>query len=96
MNRHEEVVKILLRRDEVNPDGPDNNGHTPLHCATKNGNDGVVKMVLRQDQVNPEKQDGFGETPLFCAASNGCEEVVKILDRVSPQRGGTLSEARRD
>ena len=30
MNGHEGVVKLLLGREDVNPDRPDNYGQTPL------------------------------------------------------------------
>jgi len=43
---HEEVVKILLGREEVNPDKPDNSGRTPLTHAASSGHEGVVKILL--------------------------------------------------
>jgi len=48
-------VKILLGRDDVNPNTPDHRGQTPLSRATKNGNAGVVKILLGRDGVNPDK-----------------------------------------
>ena len=86
-NGHEGVVKILLGRDDINPDKEDNNGGTPLWWAAYNGHEGVVKMILGRDDVNPDKPDINSRTPLWCAANNGHEGVVKVLlgrDDVSP------------
>jgi len=78
-NGHEEVVKILLGREEVNPDKPDNSGKTPLSYAAQSGHEGVVKILLEREEVNPDKLNYSGETPLSYAARNGHEGVVKIL-----------------
>jgi len=47
------MVKILLRREEVNLDKPDNFGRTPLSYATWDGHAGVVKILLGRQEVNP-------------------------------------------
>ena len=54
-NGHEGVVRILLRRDNVNPDKPDNGGRTPLMCAAWNGHEEVVRMLLGRDGVSLEE-----------------------------------------
>ena len=77
---HERVVKVLLERNGVNPNTPDNEcGQTPLSWAAKNGHEGVVKMLLEQKDVNPNKADKREQTPLLWAAANGHEGVVMIL-----------------
>ena len=86
---HEEVVKMLLGRDDINPDKPDRHGQTPLWCAAKSGHEGVVKMLLGRGDVNPDTPDKHSRTPLYCAAWNGHEGVVKMLlerDDVSPDK----------
>jgi len=86
-NGHEGVVKILLGRDDVNPDKPDINGRTPLWLAAWNGHEGVVKILLGRDSVDPDKSDNYGQKPLSWAARNGNEGVVNILlgrDDVNP------------
>ena len=45
-NRHEEVVKMLLGREEVDPDVPDNDGQTPLSFAAEYGSKGVLQILL--------------------------------------------------
>ena len=88
-NGHEEVVKILLAREEVNPDKPDEWDRTPLSSAAANGHVGVVKILLEREVVDPDKPDNLGETPLSDAAQNGHEGVVKILlerEEVDPDK----------
>ena len=51
------MVKILLEREEVNPDKPDNDGWTPLSYAAARGHEGLVKMLLRREEVNSDKPD---------------------------------------
>ena len=52
-NGHEEVVKILLGCEEVNPDKADYFGETPLSQAARKGHEGVVKILLEREEVNP-------------------------------------------
>jgi len=88
-NGHEGVVKILLEREEVNPDKPNNNGRTPLSYAALSGHEGVVKILLEREEVNPDKPDRWGQTPLSDAARDGHEGVVRILlgrEEVNPDR----------
>jgi len=88
-NGHEEVVKILLGREEVSPDKPDNDGRTPLLYAARDGHEGVVKILLAREEVNPDKPDNEGRTPLLYAAWRGHEGVVKILlarEEVNPDK----------
>ena len=88
-NGHDEVVKILLRRDGVSPDKPGAHSRTPLRCAALYGHEGVVKMLLKRDDVNPDKPDKGGRTPLHYAAEYGREGVVKVLlgrDDVNPRK----------
>ena len=88
-NGHEQVMKILLGREEVNPDKPDNYGRTPLSYAASAGHEWAVKILLGREDVNPNKPDSRGQTPLFGASRNGHEGVVKILlghDDVNPEK----------
>ena len=93
---HEEVVKMFLGREDVNPDQADTEyGRTPLSWAAANGNEGVVKMVLKRKDVNRNQADTkWGSTPLSWAATNGHEGVVKILleqKDVNPDQADTGS-----
>jgi len=77
----EEVVRVLLEREGVNPDQADTrDGRTPLSWAAECGHKGVVKMLLEREDVNPNTADTFhGQTPLLWADGSGHEGIVKML-----------------
>ena len=66
-NGHDEVVKILLRWQEVNPDNPGKWGRTSLLYATQCRQERVVKILLGQEEVSPDKLDDEGGTPFSFA-----------------------------
>ncbi|CAD6584844.1 MAG: hypothetical protein ASARMPREDX12_001771 [Alectoria sarmentosa] len=76
---HEEVVELLLKRDDVVADSRDVNDRTPLSYAAKNGYERVVKLLLERDDVVADSRDRDGRTPLSRAAEWGNEGVVKLL-----------------
>jgi len=80
-NGHEEVVKLLLGRKDVNADKPNCDGRTPLSYASSYGRDGVVEILLGREAVSADNPDKSGQTPLSYAASSGHEGVVKTLLR---------------
>jgi len=55
-NGHEEVVTILLERDDVTPDKPYYYGRTPLGGAVLNGHEGVVQILLGRNESTPTDQ----------------------------------------
>ena len=56
-NGHEEVVKIFLGREDVDPNEVDDAYRAPLHYAAAGGNEEVVKMLLRRHEVNPDRTE---------------------------------------
>jgi len=78
---HEEVVKMLLEREDVNPDQADTkHSQTPLLLAAQGGHEGIVKALLERKDVNPDRADTkYGWTPLSWAAERGHEGIVKML-----------------
>jgi len=91
LNGHGGVVKILLGRDDINPDQHGMYGRTPLWCASFYGHEETVKILLGRDDVTPDTPDGSNRTPLLCAAENGHREVVKLLlgqKDVNPDKRG--------
>jgi len=77
--RHEEVVRILLGRNDVNPDHADKRGRTPLSWAAGYGSEESVRMLLERDDINPHSVDKSGRTPLSWAEKNGHEKIVRML-----------------
>ena len=76
---NEDVVQLLLARNDVNADKPDSNGETPLWRASMNGHERVVKLLLARSDVDPNKPDKYDRTPLLQASFYGHEGVVKLL-----------------
>ena len=96
MRGHSGVVKILLEREDINPNQADTKfGRTPLVWAARVGNEQVVKMLLEREDVNPNQADTkYGQTLLSWAAENGHEGVVKLLlerKEVNPSQADTES-----
>ena len=93
---HEELVKILLQREDVYPNQADTkDGRTPLWWAACQGHEGVVKMLLARVDVNPDQADTrYGQTPLSWAAEKGHRRIVKILlerEDVNPDQADSSS-----
>jgi ankyrin repeat protein len=78
-NGHEEVVELLLVRNDIQVNSKDNIGHTPLSLAAFNGQEGVVKQLLARNDIQVNLGGSLGRTPLSLAAENGHEGVVKLL-----------------
>ena len=78
---HEEVVKMLLERGDVNPNRENGMcGHTPLVWAARQGHERVVKLFLDLEAVNPDQANPqSGQQVLYWAASYGQEGIVKML-----------------
>ena len=77
---YEEVVKLLLAKDDVDLDSRnDRFGRTPLSWAAENGHKEVVELLLAKHGVDPDSRDSDGRTPLLWAAQYGHKEVVKLL-----------------
>ena len=91
---YEEVVKILLEREDVDPNQADTKyGQTPLSWAAENGHEAIVKILLERGDVNPDHIDTlYGRTPLGWAAEYGQAGVVKMLlerEDVNPDQADT-------
>ena len=72
-------MKLLLEREDVNPDFPDNGGLTPLSWAAKEGNHGVVKLLLGWEDVNPDMPKKIRSNPLSLAFMKRHKGAVKLL-----------------
>ena len=82
---YECVIKLLLKRRDVNPNSPDGNGRTPLSFATKQPwnpryeNKSVMELLLERGEIDPNFPDSNGRTPLSFAAESGNKHLVKLL-----------------
>jgi ankyrin repeat protein len=79
-NGHEAVVRLLLKRNDVNANSKDSCHHrTPLSWAAGSGHESVVRLLLERDDVDADLKDNYYRTPLSWAAVNGHGAVVRLL-----------------
>jgi len=93
---HVAVVRMLLEREDVDPDQPDTNGHmTPFLWAVEEGHEGVAMALLGRGGVNPNAVSVFGYTALQSAEFGGNVGMVKILlERKEVNPNQTLADCR--
>jgi len=80
-NRHTDVIRLLLSREDLQPDLPDSEGRTPLFLACDSGYEEAVGLLLeRGDAVDPNVRAPWRAfSPLTTAAFHSYEGVVKLL-----------------
>ena len=61
---NEVVVKLLLSKDDVDPDSKDFQLRTPLSYALAGGHEAVAKLLLAEDRIDPSSKSTTGRTPL--------------------------------
>ena len=77
---HDEVVKLLLEKDDIDLNFEDISGRTALFYAARKGHDAVVKLLLEKNGTDLNLKDILsGQTVLSYAAENGHDTVVKLL-----------------
>jgi ankyrin repeat protein len=72
------LVSMRLGLGEVDVNGRDYQGRTPLHIAAMRGHKQIVEVLLARG-ADPALCDNDGWTPLHWAMSGGYAEVVKLL-----------------
>lgn len=73
-----DTVKALLSSPNVNVNGVDERGNTPLIEAARFGHDDVVTaLLIAKADVNVKNDQG--KSALTLAAENGHEETVRLL-----------------
>ncbi len=75
-NGHEQVVKILLRQDWVDPDG---GRCSTLELALGNAYYSIARLLLADDRVDPNRLVWFDEPLLVSNAASGRSREVKVL-----------------
>jgi len=50
-------VKLLLERNEIDPESRGNSGRTPLSYIAGHGSEWIVKILLERREADPESQD---------------------------------------
>ena len=76
ITRHHDVVKMLLEREEVNPDSADTEyGRTPLSWAARRGHKRIVKMFLELEGISldqPDTECDQASLPSFAGKREEC------------------------
>ncbi|MCI0501017.1 MAG: ankyrin repeat domain-containing protein, partial [Epsilonproteobacteria bacterium] len=72
-------VKLLLAKEGIDINKPNQNGWTPLNTAAAKGHDKVVKLLLGKEGIDINKPQQSGATPLIIAALKGHDKVVELL-----------------
>ena len=76
---HEAVVRLLIKRGDVDINTQDKSGKTPLSWAAAKGHEVVVRLLIERGDVDINTQDEYKQTPLTLAAEQGHEAVVRLL-----------------
>lgn len=83
LNKHEDIVKFLLRAPNIDVNAQDINGFTALIIASWKGYYNIVELLLHVRDIDVNIQNKMGDTALIAAASWSHENIVKILLQVS-------------
>ena len=75
----ENLVRLLLEIDTLDPHAKDENDRTPLSYAAEGGYSNIVKLLLDTMESDVDAEDNEGRTPLSYAAESGHAEVVELL-----------------
>ncbi|RPA88877.1 hypothetical protein L873DRAFT_1602080, partial [Choiromyces venosus 120613-1] len=74
-----EVLRILLQRQDADPNLENWNGWTQLSWAVGLGKTSIVKMSLEQVDVNPKLVENDGWTPQGRARVHGHKDIVALI-----------------
>jgi ankyrin repeat protein len=75
----EDVMKLLLARDDIDINLREWDDCTPLHEATAAGQEAVTRLLLAQPGIDINAKDQDHGTPLHNAAFRGNEAVIRLL-----------------
>ena len=76
---HEDVVKLLVNRHDVDVNHKDSHGNTPLFLATTGRHKAVIETLINREDTDLNSKDCRGDTPLSEAAQRGHDAIVRIL-----------------
>ncbi|KAL9489368.1 hypothetical protein ACSS6W_001645 [Trichoderma asperelloides] len=75
----QDVVWLLLTRNDVNADSRDENGQTVLYHAATSRQEALFKTLLARRDINADSKDNNGQTTLSWVAGQGHETIGKLL-----------------
>lgn len=90
----QEVVRILLARNDVDVNSLSDCHDTPLHLASTVGNLNIVKILLARGDILPDIRNIGGRTPLSYAVFASAEIVEVLLAREDVEADSADEEGR--
>lgn len=78
-NGHHEIINLLLEREDILVNLPNEFGYTALTVACKYEEEGLVRRLLGRSDVEVNYETDLCKTPLFIAVQWGWETVVEML-----------------
>ena len=75
----DDVVRILIEREDVDMNLPDGGGSSPLYYAANQGHYTIVELLLTRSDIEVNSRNSDGRTSLSIAAQLGREDVVRQL-----------------
>ncbi|KAL9608478.1 MAG: hypothetical protein Q9167_006698 [Letrouitia subvulpina] len=79
VTRNEDVMKVLLQDDRIDPNKWNKEGITPLHLAVIRNEARTWDFLLARADLRPNRRDKEGDTPLHFAVKRGKESSVRQL-----------------
>ncbi len=76
---NEQTLRVLLAREEVDPNRTDKGTTAPLHLAAHFGWEHIARALLERPDINANVTDLTGSTPLVLAATRGHLHIVRLL-----------------
>lgn len=76
---HYEIINLLLEREDILVNLPNEFGYTALTVACKHEEEGLVRRLLGRSDVQVNYETDTCKTPLFIAVQWGWETVVEML-----------------
>ena len=77
--KHNSIVKVLMKQPNLDVNMRDGMGLTALHWAATHYNAAAVPLLLADPRVNVNCKSNIGRNALFCAALYGNVEAVRFL-----------------
>jgi cytohesin len=79
LHKQAELIRLLVNRDDVDPNAPSSNG-TPLEAAVWANGEDLVKILLIDKRINPDLTTRpMSRTPLLEAALKNNDAMVRLL-----------------
>ena len=74
------MVKLLLRRGDIQVHQAGLDGDTPLNSAAHMGHHQIVDLILKRGDIDVNQATTtYGSTPLYRAAQHRDSELAKLL-----------------